>query len=1047
MDISKGTKRRFDIFALGCLIFSTSHLASRFDISSSFARPQFFAIAVIAITGVICAALSRLVSTGTGPGTAWPRAQELAENKHALATPGTIPFLKFNAQGPLRTPVRLLVNCANHAVAIIRRIPPPPPPVTILSFVVVCRVLLCWRVLRDIQCSWGWVQTLLPLSVLLADVLIPGTGSRIFLPYVRTSDDDEPKESPSSRNCNGSKYFRLRNAVPALAWALAASQMIMDWHRPTGVICPRRWRLEQYLPVAQVIGLVLDATFLVLIHRVRLSYGSDWTESTLSGFSQLTGSCWELLSRVFTISSIVLGAIVWIGAFGPYDAQVDDALDGPEKSDLVIDSCSAAVLLLSAIYLLSRIHPATIALVVSGFGVYMHRLTTTGFDAPWEHMESTTSTLFPAVMIISAGILVRWDRDLRPQPRSASPEGYVHRALLFGYFLMAGSVLYSSSMLQLADESAVQAIPGLSTIISSAYAESERWQARASTSNTLEEAAQTYRQRQGIPPPPNFDKWYEFAVSHKSVIIDDFAQIESDLLPFWGIEPAIIRNMTGQLLEYPRASMGGLRIQNGEIKLSPHIPGTHMWMVMGMADMIRPFAQWLPDMDLAINLDDECRAAVPFEERMALQADAEMARSRLAKVGSKSLLASFDSAGTSKPAWSDRYMEEGDLNDANAMPPFFADYHKKPIYRTLVAPACPPDSPARNWRWWNRKDTCLACAAPHTTLTIEGRVVSNWTGAQDICYQPDMAQLDGFIFSPAAMTTTQRMMPIFSQAKVTGFTDILIPSPWNFHSKSPYDKSADLSWHKKQNVVFWRGSASDGFAAAGSWTSFLRARFVDDADAVSLRVGLPQGESGVGVNVSFVGQFPRCELPDCFTESKHFYNNRRSVLGGEMADAREGKSSTEDVEKEERGSPSSVTFEEHWKFRHLIDLDGAGFSGRFLPFLQSQSLVYRAGLFRTWFDERVHPWRHYVPLDVRLGMGTDAWYSVASFFGGRRGLHIGEKIAIEGHEWAQKAARPVDMQVYLFRLLLEWGRIVDDRREVLGYVGAPVGTPGAKSDG
>jgi hypothetical protein len=29
--------------------------------------------------------------------------------------------------------------------------------------------------------------------------------------------------------------------------------------------------------------------------------------------------------------------------------------------------------------------------------------------------------------------------------------------------------------------------------------------------------------------------------------------------------------------------------------------------------------------------------------------------------------------------------------------------------------------------------------------------------------------------------------------------------------------------------------------------------------------------------------------------------------------------------------------------------------------------------------------------------------------------------------------READAEVYLFRLLLEWGRVVDDRREELGF--------------
>lgn len=45
----------------------------------------------------------------------------------------------------------------------------------------------------------------------------------------------------------------------------------------------------------------------------------------------------------------------------------------------------------------------------------------------------------------------------------------------------------------------------------------------------------------------------------------------------------------------------------------------------------------------------------------------------------------------------------------------------------------------------------------------------------------------------------------------------------------------------------------------------------------------------------------------------------------------------------------------------------------------------------------------------------------------------GEKIAEAGREWAGKVLRKEDMEVYMFRLLLEWARLTDDRRDELGF--------------
>ncbi|KMU82037.1 hypothetical protein CISG_09348 [Coccidioides immitis RMSCC 3703] len=125
-------------------------------------------------------------------------------------------------------------------------------------------------------------------------------------------------------------------------------------------------------------------------------------------------------------------------------------------------------------------------------------------------------------------------------------------------------------------------------------------------------------------------------------------------------------------------------------------------------------------------------------------------------------------------------------------------------------------------------------------------------------------------------------------------------------------------------------------------------------------------------------------------------------------------------------------------------MDGAGFSGRFLPFLRSRSLPFRTALFRQWLDSRLTPWLHFVPQDLRL----HDFYSTLAYFAGARELdengktrktimkaheHEGRQIAEEGKKWAEKALRKEDMEIYMFRLLLEWARLTDDRRDELGF--------------
>ena len=47
--------------------------------------------------------------------------------------------------------------------------------------------------------------------------------------------------------------------------------------------------------------------------------------------------------------------------------------------------------------------------------------------------------------------------------------------------------------------------------------------------------------------------------------------------------------------------------------------------------------------------------------------------------------------------------------------------------------------------------------------------------------------------------------------------------------------------------------------------------------------------------------------------------------------------------------------------------------------------------------------------------------------------HTAEAIASQGREWASQVLRPEDMVLYMWRLILEYARICDDRRENMGW--------------
>jgi len=541
---------------------------------------------------------------------------------------------------------------------------------------------------------------------------------------------------------------------------------------------------------------------------------------------------------------------------------------------------------------------------------------------------------------------------------------------------------------------------------------------QATKSKSLGEAIAEYRRRYKINPPTNFERWYDFAISRGSIIIDDFDQIHNDLLPFWGIKPSKIREITGYMLERPWTDVGGLRIANKTTTLSPHMVPTHRWMVEGAATMINTFAEWLPDMDLALNLNDESRVAVPWLDMEKLLQSANSARKNLQE---SQIIPSFsvNTPGT----WKNNFMDTEPPYPPNEPSAFFSEASSVDSFDNYGTIGCSPDSLARRWKWWNKKYFCQSCASPHSL----GPFLSNWALSGSLCHQPDIANLHGFHLSPSAFKPTRMLFPIFSQSKIPTFSDIMFPSPWNYMDKVIYNESMDIPFSQKEDTLFWRGATSEGFSLRNTWEGMQRQRFVHLANHTSktttVSLLLPESTHSTvyqqknvplsnilaktNVNVSFVGEATRCYTDDCTAQEREFHFS------------------------------GPVDFQEHWQYKYLIDLDGAGFSGRFLPFLQSRSLVFRAAGFRQWFDERLTAWKHFVPVDGRL---HGVW-DLLAYFGGTAGRNgevehtrEGEKIAEDGREWARKVLRREDMEVYMFRLLLEWGRIVDDKRDQIGFV-------------
>lgn len=549
---------------------------------------------------------------------------------------------------------------------------------------------------------------------------------------------------------------------------------------------------------------------------------------------------------------------------------------------------------------------------------------------------------------------------------------------------------------------------------------------QSATSKTLAEAVYQYQIRYQRQPPPGFDSWFMYATNRSSVVIDDFPGIHRDLLPFYALAPEEIRERTWTLISSPWNDAAGIMIRNHSVTVAPNVPGTHQWMLNGLIEMINQFVDYLPDMDLAFNLNDECRVNVPYEHIEAMRRRGEAFGVRPKP----------DRAYTTDRAQQWQPIPEHPPEDPERWSPLRHLSWQK-IFHRFGNNACPPNSPARKHRKWDTSTFCTSCAYPHSL----GAFLANWTLAADVCHQPDLADLHGLYLSPAAFKGSDQLYPIFSQSKAGGFNDILYPSAWNYMDKAKYapnDDHPDPPFTKKQPKIFWRGATSEGVSHGGfaQWRGMTRQRFIHLANDMN---GTNPDQPLLLPSPKIPGMleyesFPISTLTSLFGTDVHVVNDIARCFGRDCADQAH--------ELSPLLPPSD--FQDHWKYQYLLDLDGAGFSGRFLPFLQSRSLPFKAALFREWWDDRVTPWAHFVPLDLR---GQGFWATLAYFIGvnwtsesGKQVVEVqghakeAERIAMQGRQWAEKVLRKEDMEIYFFRLLLEWARLTDDKRDSLGFV-------------
>ena len=558
-------------------------------------------------------------------------------------------------------------------------------------------------------------------------------------------------------------------------------------------------------------------------------------------------------------------------------------------------------------------------------------------------------------------------------------------------------------------------------------------------SANLEILVAEYRRRYTIPPPPSFELWYQYVRNHNVLVYDDYDMIHEMMRPFWALEPATIRRYVQEAIGNDQNFLIALSIRNGRVTL---IDGGLPWQREALQGMLESFVQYLPDLDLAFNAHDEPRVVVPHDQLSAMLAFANLAHSTLSS--NKKLSSTFTP-------------HHNDLSNGPQLQEYKDSRFNEYPQQSVAGPSrlsCPPDSPARPID----DGKAIDASAVYTTRD-EMSFITNHTAYTDVCNTPSLKGTHAFFDRPNAFHISHDLVPIFSESKISSFQDVLYPSLWHWYgkvftnntrdmhllNKPTYDEDLDLDWSDKKDSLYWRGSTTGGYARAGGWRKHHRQRIVRYLNSRDNATMLAPVKNHDPMNTSISVKW---------TPQTVHMQHLQPHLNVSFSGVGQCAEADCDAQKEFFKITPYANISEAYKHRYVLDMDGNAFSARFYGLMRSKSLVFKQSLFREWHDEWLIPWAHYIPLSLNTGKGSRGWerpeaapkslesewaetlryFIDADAKAEEQGeIGLGQAMAQRKRQWAQKVLRREDMQAWMFRLLLEYARVCDDRRDELGF--------------
>ncbi|KAJ7769164.1 glycosyl transferase family 90-domain-containing protein [Mycena maculata] len=526
------------------------------------------------------------------------------------------------------------------------------------------------------------------------------------------------------------------------------------------------------------------------------------------------------------------------------------------------------------------------------------------------------------------------------------------------------------------------------------------WAAKlAAASTSLRQAAAEYTRRYGRLPPRGFDLWWAYTSVYSVPLPDEYDQIDRDLAHFYGVDPRdlqmIQRDWEAHADSYTigkDAAGDGISMLNftlpedEEVRLELAAGAFQIIELMGEVEReIPPF-----------------RAVFSPHDNPNLVTDYQLKQQALA-AAAKGTYIDPAHPPPQKHGWLAACSPFAPAQ-LDPLPPPFDD-----TYPNVGRPSVPGDKEG---------------LPPPKTFIHSHRP------AMDPCLHPAHLSSHGAYLPHGVGPSPHRtLIPQFSYSTTPLHSDIRPALPLNWVSDDfPHEglpPPQGYTWAERTDErLQWRGSNTGIWHARdGRWREAHRIRLaalgagiggVNVSVLMPTRRALPVGAPravpraryvNALLDVAFAGAPMNCEPAQC------------EMLKGLF----------------EWRAPHDL--QKAGKYKYVLDVDGNGWSSRFKRLMNSGSLIFKATGYPEWFTDRMAPWVHYVPIQSSYADLLD----VLVFFRGDpagAGAHdeMAARIAAAGREWSRRFWRREDLVAYMYRLFLEYARVMSTDREGMSFV-------------